>query len=464
MSVPSRFERLCEECGRTFVLALPLVAGQLLLISMNVADTMLAGRLGTEVLAAVSMGYNAWVVALLVVIGVLMAVTPAVAQLDGAGRRGEVGHVFRQTLWIALGLGLLLFLGLHFADPLLDLAGVAPEIRPGARAFLSAIAWGAPALALFFTAKSTSEGLSLTRPTMYVSFLGLTVLVPLAWALMYGRLGAPQLGAAGAGYAHAIVLWTEAAAYLALLRFDPRYAGARLFERFERPQLAAILRLLRVGLPMGVSIFMEGSLFVVTAWLSGSFGEVAASAHAIALNVASFTFMVPLGLGNATTVRVGNAVGRRDPEGIVWAGAAGLVLVLCTQAVAASTLFLFPGTIAGLYTPDAAVLALATTLLGLAAVFQVSDGVQALFNGALRGLEDTLVPAWITTLSYWGVGFTCGWWLGKHLDQGPVGLWKGLVAGLSAAALLLFVRFAWKARRYAVEGVPERAPDPPPAD
>lgn len=462
MSRSQRFARLRAECGRTFVLALPLMAGQLLLISMNVADTILSGQLGTDVLAAVSMGYNAWIVALLVVIGVLMAVTPAVAQLDGAGKRGEVGHVFRQTLWIALGLGVLLFVGLRFADPILDLAGVAPEIKPGAREFLHAIAWGAPALALFFTAKSTSEGLSLTRPTMYVSALGLVVLVPLAWILMYGKFGVPKFGAAGAGYAHATVLWTEAIAYLVLLARGARYRDAKLFERFERPQFAAIVRLLKVGVPMGVSIFMEGSLFVATAWMSGSFGQVAASAHAIALNVASFTFMVPLGLGMATTVRVGNAVGRRDAEGIAWAGAAGFALVLCTQVVAATVLFTLPGAIAGLYTQDAAVLALATTLLGLAAVFQLSDGVQALFNGALRGLEDTLVPAWITVLAYWGVGFTCGWWLGKHEGQGPVGLWKGLVAGLAAAALLLLARFVLRARHFLRHGVPERALDAPP--
>lgn len=445
-AVSGRVARLREECGRTFVLALPLVVGQLLLIAMNVADTVLSGKLSTDTLAAVSMGYNAWILALLVVIGVLMAVTPAVAQLDGARRRGEVGHVFRQSLWVALGIGALLFVGLRFADPLLELAGVAPEIRPGAHAFLAAISWGAPALALFTVAKSTSEGLSLTRPTMYVTALGLVVLVPLAWALMYGELGAPKLGAAGAGYAHATVLWLEALAYLALLARDPRYRDARLFERFDAPEFAAIARLLRVGLPMGVSIVMEGGLFVATAWMSGSFGPVSASAHAIALNVASVTFMVPLGIGMATTVRVGNAVGRRDPAGIAWAGASGLVLVLATQTIAASVLFLAPSAIASFYTQDAAVLALASTLLGLAAVFQMSDGVQALFNGALRGFEDTLVPALITTLSYWGIGFTCGWWLGKELGQGPVGLWKGLVAGLTSSALLLFARFVWKAR------------------
>lgn len=429
------------------MLAVPIVGGQLLTILMNFADTQLAGHLSTSVLAGVAMGYQAWVLVLLVVLGILLAVTPAVAQRDGAGKRGEVGAVFRQSLWLALFLGVVLCVALRCSGPLLRSVGVAPSIVPDAIAFLDAISWGVPALAIFFTCKHTSEGLSLTRPTLYVSAFGLALLVPLAWALMYGRLGLPALGAAGAGAAHAIVLWVEALAFLAYLAMRVHYRSARLFERFDAPDLRAIGRLLRVGGPMSVSVFMEGSLFVATAWLVGSFGEVAASAHAIALNVASVTFMVPLGIGMATTVRVGNAVGRRDSSGVAWAGAAGLVLVLATQLVASSALVFFPDAIASSYSTDVVVVRLATTLLGYAAIFQLSDGLQALFNGALRGLEDVVVPALITLVSYWGVGMTVGWWLGKHQGEGPVGLWKGFIAGLTAAAVLLMTRFTMRARR-----------------
>jgi MATE family multidrug resistance protein len=445
----TRMQRLRREIGRTFVLALPLVVGQLLTIAMNVTDTVLAGHLGTDVLAAVSMGYNAWILALLIVIGVLMAVPPAVSQLDGAGRRAEIGFVFRQAVWLALALGVVLFVALRCSEPLLRKAGVSEAIVPRSMEFLGAISWGAPALALFFTCRNTSDGLSLTRPTMYVSALGAVLLLPVARVLMYGELGVPALGAAGAGYAHASVLWVMALAYLAILARGSGYRAARLFERFDPPSWPAIGRLLRVGVPMGITIFMEGSLFVATAWIVGSFGEIAASAHAVALNVASFTFMVPLGIAMATTVRVGNAVGRGDGPGVGWAGAAGFALALAAQCVAALTLLFFPRAIAGLYSTDAAVIALATTLLGYAAIFQLSDGAQALFNGALRGLEDTIVPAWITAFAYWGVGFTLGWYLGRHRGEGPTGMWQGLVAGLTAAAVLLMARFVWNARRYA---------------
>ncbi|MBP8176930.1 MAG: MATE family efflux transporter, partial [Xanthomonadales bacterium] len=208
MLLSPRHARLRAEAGATFALALPLVAGQVLTILMNVVDTMLAGRLGTRVLAAVAMGYQVWVLVILIVIGVMLSVPPSVAQLDGAGRRDAVGALYRQSLWLALALGTLLLLGVRLGGAwLLALARVAPEIVPDALEFLNAIAWGAPALALFFAAKGFSEGLLLTRPAMYFSALALAILVPLAWALMYGRLGLPALGAQGAGIAHAAVLW-----------------------------------------------------------------------------------------------------------------------------------------------------------------------------------------------------------------------------------------------------------------
>jgi MATE family multidrug resistance protein len=454
MTFFTRRRRLAQEVAATFVLALPIVAGQVLTVAMNTVDTVLAGRLGTQVLAAVSQGYQLWVVVLLLVIGCMLAVSPGVAQLDGAGRRDAVGALFRQALWLALVCGVLLMVGVRQAAPLLSLAGLPASILPDATAFLRAISWGAPALALFFACKNTSEGLSLSRPTMYFSLLGIAVLAPAAVVLMYGRLGLPALGAAGAGYAHALALWAQALGYLAWLAWRPAYRTAGLFERFDGPDPRAILGLLRIGVPMGMALFMEGGLFVVTALLVGSLGEVPAGAHAIAINVASLAFMVPLGLAMATTVRVGNAVGRRSASDIAWAGAAGLALVLASQLVSAGVMFGLPRTIAGLFSTDPPVVALAGSLLALAAIFQFSDGIQALANGALRGLKDTAVPAAITVLAYWGIGFPVGWWLGIEQGLGPTGLWMGLIAGLTVAAALLGARFVARVRSYRRHGVP----------
>jgi MATE family multidrug resistance protein len=467
-----RLAQLVTESRSTLVLALPIIVGQLLTVIMNVIDTVLAGRLGTDVLAAVAMGYQIWVLALLIVIGLMLAVTPAVAQLDGAGRRDAVGAVFRQALWLAVALGVTLFAGVRGGEPLFRLVGVAPEIVPYAREFLDGISWGAPALALFFACKHTSEGLSITRPTMYFSLLGVVVLLPAAYVLMYGVFGLPALRAYGAGLAHAIALWAQALGFVLYMLWRRHYAAAALFAHFEPPNLRALVALLRIGIPMGTAIFMEGSLFVATALMMGSLGTVAAGAHAIAINVASLAFMVPLGIALATTVRVGNAVGRREPDGIVWAALAGLTLVLMSQLLLAGGMLSFAQPIVALYTADAAVAALAALLLWYAALFQFSDGIQALANGALRGLKDTAIPALITILAYWAVGMSVAWWLGLGVGsavsrestlaalglqrgQGASGLWTGLIVGLTVAAIGLSIRFIARVRRYRREGIPE---------
>ena len=448
MPSPARHARLRREAGATFVLALPVVAGQVLTILMNVVDTMLAGRLGTRVLAAVAMGYQVWVLVILIVIGALLAVPPSIAQLDGAGRREEVGATFRQSLWLALALGTALLLGVRFGGAsLLAVAGVAPVIVPDALAFLDAIAWGAPALALFFAAKGFSEGLQLTRPAMYFSALGLAVLAPLAWALMYGRLGLPALGAQGAGIAHAAVLWIQALAFLLYIGRRRHYAALRPYARLDAPHVAVLGGLLRLGVPMGVSIFMEGSLFVATALLVGSLGEVPAAAHQIAINVGSITFKGALGLAEATTVRVGYAVGAREPVAMRRAALAGFLIVVSMQSLTGIAMLFGNHAIASVYTQDAAVVALAANLLLFAAAFQLSDGVQVVAGAALRGLKDTRVPMLLTAFAYWGVGMSLGATLGFGLGWGPQGMWCGLVAGLTVAATLLSLRFRWLARR-----------------
>lgn len=464
MTPHPRRVRLAREARATARLALPLVAAQVLAMGMGVVDTVLAGNLGTDVLAAVTIGTQIWVLAMLVVFGLLLALTPITAQLDGAGRRAEVGAVFRQGLWLALAIGLALSALLPAATALLGLLGVDPAIVPEARRFVAAIAWGLPPFAVTVACAKLSDGLSLTKPSMYFNGLALAILLPVAWILMYGPFGLPRLGAAGAGYAHAIALWIQAIAFMAYVARRARYREARLFARLDGPDVAAIGRLLTVGAPMAVALFMEGSLFVLVALLVGRLGEIPTGAHAIALNVASLTFMLPLGVALATTVRVGNAVGRRDPVGIAWAALGGLLLVLATQAFSVTLMVVLPRPIAGLYSDDPAVIALAVVLLGFAAVFQLSDGIQTLAAGALRGLNDTAVPALYTIVAYWGIGLPVAWWLGFEADLGAPGLWVGLIAGLSAAALLLSVRFVRRARRYLRDGVPEAlvAGAPPP--
>lgn len=438
----SRAARLLREMRVSFVLALPLVLSQLSSMGMNIVDTLLAGRHGPVTLAAVGVGSAIWSVVILVSIGVLMAVPPTVSQLNGAGRRGEIGPVFRQALWLALALGVALVFVVRLGALALGPMGITPEARPEAVAFLRAISWGAPGLALFFCLRNLSEGVAWTVPSMVVGGIGLALLVPLGYGLMFGA----GLGAAGLGYAVAIVLWCQAASMATYLWRARRFADLRLFERFEGPRWPPIRALLRLGLPMGVSVFMEGSLFVATALLIGTLGTTQMAAHQIAILIASLCFMVPLGVAMATTVRVGHAVGAGDLSAVRWAAGAGYALAMLAQTASAVLLVTSAAWLAALFTADPAVIALASLLMAYAAVFQYPDGLQALSAGALRGMKDTRVPMVITVLAYWGLGLPLGAWLGLAKGQGAPGLWTGLILGLAVAASLLGWRF-WRLSR-----------------
>ena len=447
---PVRFR---SEVRTTAVLAAPLVAGHLATGLIGFVDSVIAGHHGTNTLASVAVGTALFWLPMMIPMGTLMALPASVSQLDGAGRRDEIGPLFRQALWLSAALGLLLFGFLSGVVQVLEPMGIAPEIRPGATAFLHGIRWGVPALTLYFCMRYLSDGLHWTLPTMAFGFGGLALLVPLGYVFTFGKFGIPELGAAGLGYASSIMMWAQALAFAFYLSRSRRFADMRLFGRFDPPRWETIRGLLRTGLPIGITVAMEGSLFIVTALLIGRLDGVSAAAHQIAINVASLCFMIPFGVAEATTVRVGHAIGSgRGAEGVRRAAFASLVLVLATQTLSGIALLLGHDHVVGLYTQDAAVAGLAASLLLFAAAFQFPDGVQVLSAGALRGLKDTRVPMFMAMLAYWGVGMPLGAGLGLGLGWGPRGMWLGLIAGLTVAAILLGTRFLRSSRREGIVG------------
>jgi MATE family multidrug resistance protein len=438
---PSPRARFGRELRASAVLAAPLIAGHLSTGLIGFVDSAIAGHHGTDTLAAVAVGTALFWLPMMVPMGTLMSLPPSVSQLDGAGRRGDIGPLFRQALWLAAMLGVVLFAFLSVAGAALAPMGIAPEVRPGAVDFLHGIRWGVPALTLYLAMRYLSDGLHWTLPTMLLGFGGLLVLVPLGYVLTFGLLGAPELGAGGLGIASAVMMWAQALAFAAYLARARRFADLGLFTRFEPPRRAPILGLLRTGLPIGVTVAMEGGLFIATALLIGRLGAVPVAAHQIAINVAALCFMVPMGLAEATTVRVGHALGRGNLAGVRRAALAGYALALVTQSLSALLLLTGHDAVVALYTRDAAVATLAASLLLYAAAFQFPDGIQVLSAGALRGLKDTRVPMFLAALAYWGVGMPLGAGLGLWLGWGPRGMWIGLIAGLSVAAFLLCRRF-----------------------
>lgn len=429
------------ECRRTLTLALPIIAGNLAGLGMGFVDTIMAGRLGATALGAVSIGGAVWSAVFLFVLGTSMALPPAVAQLDGANQQGQAGVVGRQALWISLFLTLILFGVCRVAQPLLEWVGVDSAIIPIASEYLKALSWGAPAVCAFLALRFFSEGSGHTRPVMYVGALGAIVNVPLNFWFIYGGFGVPAMGATGVGWASAAVYWLQFCAWLWWLSKHPHYRPFGLFERFEWPIASEMKELLLVGLPIGGMIAIEGSLFVAAALLIGKLGQVPVAAHQIALNFASLVFMVPLGIASAISVRVGNAIGRGEPYAARYQGLLGIGLTMALQTVGVGAMILFPGPIVSMYTDDLMVTQIALELLFLAAIFQWPDSLQVSAAGALRGLKDTRIPMIYTIVAYWLVGITTGYALTFHYQWGARGMWVGMSAGLSVAAVLLVTRF-----------------------
>lgn len=430
-----------QEVGTTARLVLPLLVGNVSVGLIALVDNVIAGHHGTVTLAAVTLGTALMWLPMLVPIGTLIALTAQVAKLSGAGRESEIGAVFRQALWLALGMGGLMFLFLSLAPHWLEPAGIAAEVVPQTQAFLSAVRWGSPALTVFFCMRYLSEGMRWMRPTMVFGFGGLCVLAPLGYGLAHGKWGLPELGAQGLGIASATMMWLQAILFAIYLWRTPRFIHLHLFQCFEWPSVAALRRLLSIGLPIGVAILMQGGLFIATSLLIGQLGAIPLAAHQIAVNVAQVCFMIPVAVAEATTVRVGYALGRDDRAGIRRATTAGYGIVFVTQLLSMSVLLFAHVGIAQLYTRDVAVITLASTLLLYAALLQLPDGLQMLASGALRGLQDTRVPMMIAVFSYWGIGMPLGAWLGLGLGWGPQGMWVGLITALSIATVLMGWRF-----------------------
>ena len=439
--------RFATDARAIWRLGAPLLVNNLSVAGMSFADTVMAGRLGREALAAVAVGSAYYNLFLMFGLGILMALSPLSAHAYGAGDSPRVGAYARQALWLVLGVGALVVAGMSAVRPLLEAIGTDPVIVPTATGYVLAVACGLPAMFGFLALRFVSEGVGHTRPIMYIAVLGLVVNVFGNWVFMYGRLGAPALGAVGTGVSTAITMWTMFLAMLLYVRRHRVYRPFRLFARFEGPDPTRLREMLGLGLPICGSVMSEGALFVAAGLIMGTLGAVTAAAHQIALNYASFMFMVPLALHSATTIHVGHLAGAGDPRAARSAGYTGVVICGALMVVSAIVIVFANRAIASLYTEDAEVLALAGTLLLFAAVFQVSDGVQIGAAGALRGFKDAKVPMALNFTSYWLFGFPLAFGLGVAWGGGPYYVWLGLIAGLTACAVALTLRFRFVSAR-----------------
>lgn len=438
--------RLARDARAIAALGGPLLANNLSITGMSFADTVMAGQLGARDLAGLAIGVAYYHLFLFFGFGLLMAISPTVAHAYGADDAGGVTRYSRQSWWLVLALSVLLVAGLLQADWVLPAMGITPDILPIAIGYVHAITFGMPGLLAFLALRYTSEGLGRTKPIMYIGFLGLAFNVLGNWIFMYGKFGMPQLGAIGCGVATAIAFWIMFAAMLLHMRAHRAYRRFDLFARIDKPDARMLRELTRIGAPIAGSILAEGGLFVAAALMMGAMGATIASGHQIALNYASFMFMVPLAISSATTIHVGHTLGRGDRPAARAAGLLGIALCAVVMLISAIAIVLLNEEIAALYTNDARVRELAAALLLMAALFQLSDGVQVGAAGALRGFKDTAAPMALCVVSYWLVGFTLAYVLGVRQGGGPVHVWIGLTVGLTVSAVLLVSRYVFVAR------------------
>lgn len=440
---------LRAELRANLALALPLLAAQLLFVSMGTVDTIVAGRLGAAPLAAVAVGSNLWFMLFVLFLGLFMAVSPIVAHRLGARHpAAESGRFLRGALTLAaIGGVAWMALLLVLVDPVLDVLALEDEARVAAAGYLRAIAPGALPFALFLALRNAAEGYGQTRATLWAGLVGFVVNALLAYGLANGAWGLPALGAAGCGHATAIAGAVMALVFAAMYRWHPRLRELQLYGRGGWQPGAAGAEVLRLGAPIALIVGAEAWLFLVGALLMARFGTDTVAAHQVAINFASLTFMVPLSIGMATTVRVGYAAGAGDAAAVRLRGLAGIGMGAAFALVSASVMALVPAFVVSLYTDAPGVAAAAVGFLYYAAVFQVADCVQATANGALRGVKDTRIPMLITVSAYWLVGLPVAVVLAFETPLGPPGVWLGFICGLAVAAAGLSARFLHRTRR-----------------
>ena len=435
-----------HELGQLSRLALPMIFTQLSQMGMGVMDTIMAGRVSAADLAGVALGSNLFWPSILFVVGVIMSLMPSVSQLHGAGRERESGEVVRQAGWIALAGGGALMLLLKNAERIYRAIDVDPLAIPIALAYLDALSWGVLPLLGYAALRYLCDGNSWTVPAMVVALSGLVLKLPLNLLFIHGGLGLPAMGGVGCGYSSAVVMTGQFLAMSLIVAFS-RMRVCGVFARFSPPDAREIWRLIKLGLPIGLTIFIEVGMFSFLALLVGRLGVEAVAAHQIANSMSGLTFMVGLALGAAASVRIGYNVGAEDTRAARRSGAIAIGVSLVFALLVALAIFFGRYWLASLFTKDAVVFALAAELLLFVAAFQLFDDAQATCTGALRGYKDTRTPLWTGAFAYWVVGFPVGVTFGFGLfglpDLGLHGFWTGLTAGLAVAATALLFRFRW---------------------
>lgn len=441
------FSSYSKEFKTNLSIAYPIMLGQLGHILVALADNLMVGQLGPEQLAAVSLGNSLVFIALSIGIGFSFAITPLVAEADGAGNveKGKL-HFHHGIIMCAVN-GVLLFLALLVAKPLLGMLDQPEEVVQLAIPYLEIVALSMIPLMIFQAFKQFADGLSQTRFAMYATLLANVVNVIFNYLLIYGIWMFPRLEVEGAAWGTLLSRFFMLGLLVFLLSRKQKFKPYFQFNSFADIQWSEFRELLRLGFPTALQMLFEVAIFTAAIFLSGILGTNAQAANQIALNLASMTFMIAVGLGVTATIRVGNQKGKSDFPNLRRIAFSIFIQVFLIEAVFALGFILLKDFLPPFYIDNPEVIFLASQLLVVAALFQLSDGVQVTILGALRGLQDVNIPTVICFIAYWIIGFPISWFMGKEAQMGSQGIWVGLLAGLTASAIMLYFRFNYLTKK-----------------
>jgi len=436
-------KRAQKEALSFFKLAVPMFLTQLALQLIQVNSVIQSGNYSTDVQAGIMLAGNLWFPIMVGIGGVLFFVTPMVAQLYGARNLKEIGPLARQAIWLSIPIVLFGMFVLSQASWILTLAKVDPDIIFYSEEYLSYFIFALPAILLSQPLRSLCEGVTKPLPITLLNILMLLIAIVANYTFIYGNFGFPEMGARGAGLSAIIGTWTSFIILIVYLRFKSAY-GTEFFSKFEFPDFKILHEILRGGIPVGLGNFIELSMFSGAGIILGRFGSEVIAANGIALTIGGLFFMVPLSIGNAAAVRVGNNVGAKNLKGAKYSSYFSLRLATVCALIMSLTIILNAEFLSGMLNSNPKVISLAVILLGFAAFFQVADGLAMASIGSLRGYKDTFGPMKILAVSYWGVGLPVGIMLSITNiiteQMGAVGMWAGMAFGLLVAAVLMVRR------------------------
>ena len=438
-----------KELRATLALAWPLILANLTQQIIQATDVLLLGRLGETELAAATLALNLTFTINVLLLGLLLASSPMMA--TALGRRSnairDVRRTFRAGLWLLILTMPLYWLLLWHAGTIMRALGQSAELADAGQTFLRAYMWCTAPWLLFQLLRNFVAALERPRVVLWLSFAGILLNAVLSWALIFGRLGLPALGLTGAGIGSTLTWVIACLALVAVIQKQRLFRRFHLWGRWWRFDGDRTLAMVRLGAPIGITMALEMGVFALAAFFMGWIGAPAVAAHAVALQIAALTFMVPMGLSQAATVRVGRALGAGDTAAVTRAGWTSLAVGVAFMAAMAVTMWIFPRQLVGLFLGPASgsqVRDLAVTFVSVAALFQIVDGAQVIGAGMLRGLHDTRWPLVFALVGYWVVGLGIGSWLAFGHNWQGLGIWIGLASGLGCVAVLMLGR--WRLR------------------